>query len=175
MLRSIYRPIALLLISLFPFAAMAEILEVYDWKANPGMGQQMFETMAGAKRIHETLGVRVDVYGLQVGSDGSVHYVMRFDSMADWGSKKDAIASSAEWMEFYAEAGKTAASELQSSLIGINSMSQSKQVALMICRYSMLLSGIPRQARLAFWFLAWPKQSSSMKVSVHALISMLKG
>ena len=120
MLRSIYRPIALLLISLFPFAAMAEILEVYEWKANPGMGQQMFETMAGAKQIHETLGVRVDVYGLQVGSDGSVHYVMRFDSMADWGSKKDAIASSAEWMEFYAEAGKKAASELQSSLFGIN-------------------------------------------------------
>ena len=88
MLRSIYRPIALLLISLFPFAAMAEILEVYNWKATPGMGQKMFETMAGAKRIHETLGVRVDVYNLQVGSDLSVDYVMRFDSMADWGPRQ---------------------------------------------------------------------------------------
>ena len=120
MLKSMYKQIALLLILLSPLAAMAEILEVYNWKARPGMGQQMFETMARAKQIQESLGIRVDVYNLQIGSDLSVDYVLRFDSMAEWGSKKDAISSNAEWMEFWAESGKVSASELQFSLIGIN-------------------------------------------------------
>jgi hypothetical protein len=46
--------------------------------------------------------------------------VLRFDSLADLGSKKNALATSAEWMEYFAEAGKTGASELQFSLIGTN-------------------------------------------------------
>lgn len=68
----------------FSLGASAEVLEVYNWKAHPGKAQQMYDTMAKAKAIQESVGISVDVFNLQVGSDMTVDYVLRFDSISDW-------------------------------------------------------------------------------------------
>ena len=119
-MKSIFKNTLFALIFSFPFSATAEILEVYNWKANPGMAGKMYEIMAKAKTIQEDLGIEVDVYNLQVGSDLTVDYVLRFDSMSDWGSKKDALGANESWMALWAESASAGAGEVQSSLVGIN-------------------------------------------------------
>lgn len=104
----------------FSLGASAEVLEVYNWKAHPGKAQQMYDTMAKAKAIQESVGISVDVFNLQVGSDMTVDYVLRFDSMADWGAKKDAINTNSKWMALWAESSAAGNADLQSSLVGIN-------------------------------------------------------
>ena len=64
-MKSIFKNTLFALIFSFPFSATAEILEVYNWKANPGMAEKMYEIMAKAKTIQEDLGIEVDVYNLK--------------------------------------------------------------------------------------------------------------
>lgn len=120
MMKSLFKNALLALVFSLPFSATAEILEVYNWKANPGMSGKMYTIMAKAKTIQEALGIQVDVYNLQVGSDLTVDYVLRFDSMSDWGSKKDALSANEDWMALWAESASAGAGEVQSSLVGIN-------------------------------------------------------
>ena len=82
-IKSMFKNILFVLVFSFPYAATAEILEAYNWKARPGMADKMYVIMAKAKTIQEDLGIEVDVCNLQVGSDLTVDYVVRFDSMSD--------------------------------------------------------------------------------------------
>lgn len=100
--------------------ASAEIAEVYSWKANPGKTGAMMESMAKAKAIHEKFGIKVHAYATSMGTDGFVDYVMRYDSMENWGAARDAMNSSAEWNAYWSEAQENAAGTLLSSITGTN-------------------------------------------------------
>ena len=100
--------------------AAAEIAEVYSWKANPGKGAALMESMAKAKAIHESLGIKVHAYATSMGTDGFVDYVMRYDSMTNWCTARDAMNSSTEWNQYWNEAQRNAAGTLLSSITGVN-------------------------------------------------------
>ena len=63
-----------LLVSFSPFA-VAEIIEVYTWKAFPGKGTLMLTNMAEAAAIHTDEGASVYMYAHNVGSTQLVDYV----------------------------------------------------------------------------------------------------
>lgn len=100
--------------------ATAEIAEVYSWKANPGKAAAMMESMVAAKAIHEKFGIKVHAYATTMGTDGFVDYVMRYDSMEDWGAARDAMNGSTEWNQYWNEAQQNAAGTLLSSITGMN-------------------------------------------------------
>jgi hypothetical protein len=100
--------------------ALAEIAEVYSWKANPGKAPEMLQSMAQAKAIHEKFGIKVHAYATTMGTDGFVDYVMRYDSIEDWGAARDAMNTSAEWTEYWNAAQENAAGTQISSITGIN-------------------------------------------------------
>ncbi len=100
--------------------AAAEIAEVYSWKANPGKAAAMMESMAAAKAIHEKFGIKVHAYATTMGTDGFIDYVMRYDSMEDWGAARDAMNGSAEWNQYWNETQQNAAGTLLSSITGMN-------------------------------------------------------
>ena len=98
----------------------AELAEVYSWKANPGKAAAMLESMEKAKVIHEKLGIKVHAYATTMGTNGFVDYVMRYDSIEQWGKAQDAMNASAEWNEYWNEAQQNSAGTLLSSITGIN-------------------------------------------------------
>ena len=53
-------------------SAKAEIAEVYSWKANPGQGADMIETMVEAATIQRDLGAHVTINQLDVGSQNQI-------------------------------------------------------------------------------------------------------
>ena len=65
--------------------AFTEVLEVYNWKSDPGKSQQMLNNIAEAAEIHTELGATVGVYALNIGSENQIDYVLRFDNQESWG------------------------------------------------------------------------------------------
>ena len=85
------KKIQILLIALMVSAApgaFAEILEVYNWKANPGQAQKMLTNMNESAKVHRALGAQVTINILDVGSENQVDYVIRFDDIKKWGALK---------------------------------------------------------------------------------------
>ena len=106
-----------LVISLNTFT---EIAEVYSWKANPGQGADMIETMVEAATIQRNLGAHVTINQLDVGSQNQIDYVIRFDSMSEWGSYRDKLQASPEWNEFWNRVGEDPNGELEMSFAASN-------------------------------------------------------
>ena len=102
------------------FSAFSEILEVYQWKADPGKGQQMLNNMAEAAEIHTELGATVGIYQLNVGSQSLIDYILRFDDQVSWGEYKDKIATSKKFQRFWTKVSRNPTGELQMSLSGAN-------------------------------------------------------
>jgi len=100
--------------------AFTEVLEVYQWKADPGKGQQMLNNIAEAAEIHTELGATVGVYALNVGSENLIDYVLRFDDNESWGVYKDKVTSSEKFQRFWTKVSRNPTGELQMSLTGIN-------------------------------------------------------
>ena len=98
----------------------AEIAEVYSWKANPGKGAAMMQSMATAKAIQEKLGIHVEAYATTMGTDGFVDYVLRYDSLEAWGAARDALNASPEWNAYWVAAQENSAGALLTSITGIN-------------------------------------------------------
>ena len=98
----------------------AEIAEVYSWKANPGQGADMIETMVEAATIQRNLGAHVTINQLDVGSQNQIDYVIRFDSMAEWGSYRDELQASPKWNEFWNRVGEDPNGELEMSFAASN-------------------------------------------------------
>ncbi len=96
--------------------AQSEILEVYRWQPTPGMGAQMLETWRASKAIHEEAGAKVYAFQGGVGTNLHVNYLMRWDSEAEWGASKDALAKSLAWQALWAKAGAENAATLQWSM-----------------------------------------------------------
>ena len=117
------KQIKFLLVSLtltFSLSAFAEVLEVYQWKADPGKSQQLLNNMVEAAEIHTELGATVGIYALNVGSQNLVDYVLRFDDNESWGEYKDKIASSEKFQRFWTKVSRNPTGELQMSLTGLN-------------------------------------------------------
>ena len=114
-----------LMVSATP-VAFAEILEVYNWKANPGQAQKMLSVMNESAEIHRALGAQVTINLLDVGSENQVDYVVRFDDMKQWGSFKDSLATDKKWNDLWAKVSRKPTGELQMSLVGINTDSSVK-------------------------------------------------
>ncbi len=98
----------------------SEIAEVYSWKANPGQGADMIETMVEAATIQRNLGAHVTINQLDVGSQNQIDYVIRFDSMSEWGSYRDKLQASPEWNEFWNRVGEDPNGELEMSFAASN-------------------------------------------------------
>ena len=117
------KKIQILLIALMVSAApvaFAEILEVYNWKANPGQAQKMLTNMNESAKVHRALGAQVTINILDVGSENQVDYVIRFDDIKKWGAFKDALATDKKWNDLWNKIGRKPTGELQMSLVGIN-------------------------------------------------------
>ena len=100
--------------------AFTEIAEVYSWKANPGQGAEMIETMVEAATIQRNLGAYVAINQLDVGSQNQIDYVIRFDTTAEWGAYRDALQASEKWNEFWSRVGEDPNGELELSFAAVN-------------------------------------------------------
>jgi len=100
--------------------AFTEVLEVYNWKSDPGKSQQMLNNIAEAAEIHTELGATVGVYALNIGSENQIDYVLRFDNQESWGKFKDNLATSDKFQRFWEKVSRYPTGELQMSLSGVN-------------------------------------------------------
>ena len=105
---------------IFSLSSYSEIAEVYSWKANPGEGASMIETMVEAASIQREMGAHVTINQLDVGSQNQIDYVIRFDSTAEWGSYRDSLQASEKWNEFWNRVGEDPNGELELSFAAIN-------------------------------------------------------
>ena len=108
------------LLSTVSLGAQSEILEVYRWQATPGMANEMLTTWRAAKAIHEKAGAKVYAIQGDIGSDLNPSYLMRWNSEAEWGASKDAMAASQEWQALWAKASAEGAAKLQWSMRAVN-------------------------------------------------------
>ena len=91
-----------------------KVFRVYVWDPAPGQTQQLLENFATAKRIHESLGARVESYSEGIGGTGNFHYTLGFES---WGTLAEffvKLATNEEWAAFQASNDPTAATLVHS-------------------------------------------------------------
>ncbi len=67
------------------------------WKVAPKSSADFVARVMTSKKIHESLGARVEVYAEGVGGTGNMHYVMFWDSYSDWAESVNKMSSSKEW------------------------------------------------------------------------------
>jgi hypothetical protein len=75
--------------------APGNVYNVFIWEAYEGRSVDMLNKAMEAAAIHQADGVSIAV---NVDQLGRLHYVMSFDSWADWGKLQD--TPSAEWTAF---------------------------------------------------------------------------
>ena len=117
------KQLKLLLLALtivFSTASFTDVAEVYTWKAFPGKGVDMMQSMAKAAAIHESQGAKVSINAHNVGSTQLYDYVLRWDDSASYAQSKDLQASSPEWVEFWAESASNPSGEMVKSFSGNN-------------------------------------------------------
>ena len=102
------------------FLVKSEVAEVFSWKANPGKTAEMIENMAEAAGIQRALGAHVTINQLDVGSQQQVDYVIRFDSLEEWGASRDKLQASEEWNSFLARIGSDPSGTLELSFAAAN-------------------------------------------------------
>ena len=66
--------------------AAGAVYQVFIWKAELGRANDMFQSGTEAAAIHKKAGVSVDIHFDQM---QNMHYVMNFDSWADWAKTQD--------------------------------------------------------------------------------------
>tara|TARA_B100000579_G_C22755446_1_gene816192 strand:- start:24 stop:722 length:699 start_codon:yes stop_codon:yes gene_type:complete len=99
---------------------VADVAEVYQWKAFPGKNQQMLENMQRASEIHEKEGAQVVIDLLNVGSTPLVNYVMRWDDSKKYAQFKDNQNQSSEWLEYWADVNQNPSGEMVASFSANN-------------------------------------------------------
>ena len=77
----------------------SKVYQVFVWEAFPGRRSQMIESANAAQPLHEKLGASV---GINIDQMGRLHYLMSFDTWADWAKFQD-TGSSDELTTFFAE------------------------------------------------------------------------
>jgi hypothetical protein len=76
------------------------VFRVFIWNPAPGKTLEVLENFAKAKKIHESLGAKVDSYVEGAGGTGNLHYLMNFKSWADLASFTDELEKSTAWRDF---------------------------------------------------------------------------
>ena len=77
----------------------SKVYQVFVWEAYPGRNSEMVAAASTAQSLHEKLGASV---GINTDQMGRLHYLMSFDSWADWARFQDADPSD-EVASFFAE------------------------------------------------------------------------
>ena len=109
-----------LLAALFS-ASHAEVMECYSFNPVPGKQALMIERMAEVAEIQEKFGANIDIYAIEIGGLGAqFDYCMRWDTPQDWGTSKDAMATSLELQAWFSEEQKAPSGLLLSSVEAFN-------------------------------------------------------
>lgn len=77
----------------------SKVYQVFVWEAFPGRRAQMIDSATTAQPLHEKLGASV---GIKMDQMGRLHYLMSFDTWAEWAKFQD-TGSSDEVSTFFAE------------------------------------------------------------------------
>jgi len=88
-------------------SAPGNVYNVFIWEAYEGRSVDMLNKAMEAAAIHQADGVSIAV---NVDQLGRLHYVMSFDSWADWGKLQD--APSAKWTAFMGDFQSNPAGEI---------------------------------------------------------------
>ena len=76
---------------------------VWVWDVAPGRNAEFIESAMESKKIHESMGARVEVYQENVGGTGLMHYVMMWETYSDWSESVVKMGSSEAWSKYLAE------------------------------------------------------------------------
>ena len=114
------KKIFLNLVFIISLNAYSEVAEVYSYKADPGKGSVMIENMVEAAKIQRELGAHVTINQLDVGSEQQIDYVIRFDSIEEWGEVKDKLQANEEWNNFQSKVAANPSGTLQMSFAAGN-------------------------------------------------------
>ena len=78
------------------------VVQLSQWRINPGRGQEFFQNVAKAKAIHERLGASVRVYQSTLArpNANTVSYVQEFADATAHGAFTDKLNADAEWQAF---------------------------------------------------------------------------
>tara|TARA_B100000900_G_scaffold265282_1_gene226300 strand:- start:321 stop:1016 length:696 start_codon:yes stop_codon:yes gene_type:complete len=105
----------------FSMLSVADVAEVFTWKAEPGKDAELVQAFREAAVIHENEGAVVAIEAMNVGdTQGTYQYVMRWDNVIEWGKSKDKINTSPEWAEFSQKYAAGSLGEMVSSITGLN-------------------------------------------------------
>lgn len=108
------------LVFIISLNAYSEVAEVYSYKADPGKGSVMIENMVEAAKIQRELGAHVTINQLDVGSEQQIDYVIRFDSIEEWGEVKDKLQANEGWNNFQSKVAANPSGTLQMSFAAGN-------------------------------------------------------
>ena len=117
------KTIHLIVVSIFlsiSTVSFADVVEVFQWKAFPGKGQDMLESMSKAAKIYASEGGQVSIDAHNIGSTQLINYVIRWDNSKDYARSKDLQKSSKAWADFWAESNANPAGELVASFSANN-------------------------------------------------------
>ena len=117
------KTIYLIVVSIFlsiSTVSFADVVEVFQWKAFPGKGQDMLESMSKAAKIYASEGGQVSIDAHNIGSTQLINYVIRWDNSKDYARSKDLQRSSKAWADFWAESNANPAGELVASFSANN-------------------------------------------------------
>ena len=117
------KTIHLIVVSIFlsiSTVSFADVVEVFQWKAFPGKGQDMLESMSKAAKIYASEGGQVSIDAHNIGSTQLINYVIRWDNSKDYARSKDLQRSSKAWADFWAESNANPAGELVASFSANN-------------------------------------------------------
>ena len=125
------KTIHLIVVSIFlsiSTVSFADVVEVFQWKAFPGKGQDMLESMSKAAKIYASEGGQVSIDAHNIGSTQLINYVIRWDNSKDYARSKDLQKSSKAWADFWAESNANPAGELVASF-SANNLDPSKKAS----------------------------------------------
>ena len=125
------KTIHLIVVSIFlsiSTVSFADVVEVFQWKAFPGKGQDMLESMSKAAKIYASEGGQVSIDAHNIGSTQLINYVIRWDNSKDYARSKDLQRSSKAWADFWAESNANPAGELVASF-SANNLDPSKKAS----------------------------------------------
>ena len=125
------KTIHLIVVSIFlsiSTVSFADVVEVFQWKAFPGKGQDMLESMSKAAKIYASEGGQVSIDAHNIGSTQLINYVIRWDNSKDYAKSKDLQRSSKAWADFWAESNANPAGELVASF-SANNLDPSKKAS----------------------------------------------
>jgi len=83
--------------------ANEQVYAVFVWEAAPGREGELLQRFAEAKKLHESLGARVESYVGAIGSPNQFHYVMNYGSWSEMAASQTKMQKSRAWAKMQAD------------------------------------------------------------------------